>query len=373
MKVNPQLDLTISRKSSDDVLSPEQAVFNKLLRSIDKEKQKLLDWNDVVPQHQSEYLLSLKPLLEEMKALKIKFIIKIDEWYQTKKLNKTEKSKINFVVTDLLGDVMDGDDFRNLKEIYNRHTARDLDEDVDNEKKDFIEMVSSRFGIELEDDFDSPHEAAEKMAAKLREKLRHDDDLRQKKRSSRKKSARTIEKEKRLADETQQVSQSIKEVHRKLVLQLHPDKESDPQERDRKTLLMQQINTAYNNNDLLKLLELQIETEIADKTYLNEVTTERLSVYNKILTTQLHSIREELRFLQTQFRMKFNISPYAKLDHSSLMKNLQKDIKNAKAGVIAIKQDLLDFEDVKKLKLWLSIIRPARSISMDDILFELCV
>lgn len=371
LTVSHHVNLTISKQNSDKDLSPEQVLFNKLLRNIDKEKQKLLSWKDIIPNHQSEYLLNLKPLQEEMNSLKIEFIIMLDQWHQTKKLNKTEKSKINFIITDLLGDVIAINGSTNLKDIYNRHTSRDIDKDIEREKNDFIEMVSTRFGIELEDDFDSPQEAAEKAAAKLKEKMRHDDEMREKKRSARKKSTRTIEKEKRLADEMMQVSQSIKEVHRKLVLALHPDKESDSEKRERKTLLMQQINTAYKNNDLLKLLELQIESEIADKICLNEVTSERLCVFNKILTTQLRCIREEVRFIQDQFRMMFNISHFEKLDPLSLIKRLEKEIKNAKADILAMKRDLLDFRDVKNLKLWLSAFRPARSITMDDIIFEL--
>ena len=51
------------------------------------------------------------------------------------------------------------------------------------------------------------------------------------------------------------MSQSIREVYRKLAGALHPDRESDPQERERKTALMQRVNQAYAKNNLLQLLD----------------------------------------------------------------------------------------------------------------------
>ncbi len=51
-----------------------------------------------------------------------------------------------------------------------------------------------------------------------------------------------VAKESQQQVEEQQTSQSIRELYRKLVSALHLDREPDPQERERKTLLMQRIN-----------------------------------------------------------------------------------------------------------------------------------
>lgn len=56
-----------------------------------------------------------------------------------------------------------------------------------------------------------------------------------------------------------QVSKSAKESYRKLVSELHPDREFDKTEKERKTELMQRVNAANVENDLSKLLRLEQE------------------------------------------------------------------------------------------------------------------
>ena len=57
---------------------------------------------------------------------------------------------------------------------------------------------------------------------------------------------------------------AVREIFRKLASALHPDRETDPGERARKTALMQRANVAYAANDLLGLLELQFEVDQID-------------------------------------------------------------------------------------------------------------
>ena len=57
-----------------------------------------------------------------------------------------------------------------------------------------------------------------------------------------------------------EASQSVRDVYRKLVSALHPDREADGAERERKTALMQRANQAYERNDLLELLDDRVGT-----------------------------------------------------------------------------------------------------------------
>ena len=66
----------------------------------------------------------------------------------------------------------------------------------------------------------------------------------------------------------QQAGQSVRVIFRKLASALHPDREPDPAERQRKTLLMQQANPAYDRNDLLTLLSMQLDLEQIDAQHL---------------------------------------------------------------------------------------------------------
>ena len=65
----------------------------------------------------------------------------------------------------------------------------------------------------------------------------------------------------------QDASRSLRAVYRQLASALHPDREQDERERQRKTRLMQRVNVAYGKQDLLQLLTLQLEIEQIDHTH----------------------------------------------------------------------------------------------------------
>ncbi|MFX6949690.1 molecular chaperone DnaJ, partial [Acinetobacter baumannii] len=79
---------------------------------------------------------------------------------------------------------------------------------------------------------------------------------------------------------------------------LHPDRELDESERARKTALMQQVNQAYEKNDLSRLLELQLELEQIDQRSIHGVSEERLTHYNHILTEQLGDLDQEIAHME---------------------------------------------------------------------------
>jgi len=92
----------------------------------------------------------------------------------------------------------------------------------------------------------------------------------------------------------QGASRAMREVFRKLASELHPDREPDPDERVRKTVLMQRVNQAYAAGDLLALLELQLSIEQIDASTLAGIAQDRLAHYNHVLEAQLQSLQDEL-------------------------------------------------------------------------------
>ena len=57
---------------------------------------------------------------------------------------------------------------------------------------------------------------------------------------------------------------------------------------------MQRVNQAYDANDLLTLLGLQLEIEQIDAAHLSSISAERLAHYNQILSEQLTQLEAEL-------------------------------------------------------------------------------
>ena len=110
----------------------------------------------------------------------------------------------------------------------------------------------------------------------------------------------------------------MREVYRKLASAMHPDRETDPDERERKTVLMQRVNHAYGQRNLLELLQLQLELEHIDASTLNTLTADRLKHYNRVLTEQLDELKQEVFDQEQGFKLQFNLDPFDKLTLANL-------------------------------------------------------
>ena len=134
---------------------------------------------------------------------------------------------------------------------------------------------------------------------------------------------------------------------------MHPDREQDPAERDRKTELMQKVTVAYGKKDLLQLLELQLSVEQIDQNNLNNIAADRLKHYNKILENQLQELQEEVMLVEMGLKDMMGIAPYERLSPKRLVMMLNQDIRTVREEIARIQHDLRVFKDVKQFKLWL--------------------
>ena len=217
-------------------------------------------------------------------------------------------------------------------------------------------------GVEFGDEFDlrSPEKTMAHVDEKMRGKFAQYEQLEQarlKQRGKRKKSAKMLAKEAKQQEETQNISQSIREIYRKLASALHPDREQDPVERNRKTALMQRVNIAYNAKDLLRLLELQLEVEQIDQATINNMTEERLKYYNKILTEQSAELQQEVSTVRVSFSFRFNI-PLGFLSSPMMaLRSLELEIKKMQQKITQLREDLDAFQDIKNIKNYLRSYR----------------
>ena len=88
-------------------------------------------------------------------------------------------------------------------------------------------------------------------------------------------------------------TKSVRSVYMELVKTFHPDRETDEPEKLRKTEIMQRITKAYQANNLLDLLKLQMELEQTDRSGLENLNKNQLSYYNKILRQQVEELDQQ--------------------------------------------------------------------------------
>jgi len=363
--------LSIVINQDQPQLSKEQKAFNALIKKIEKKRTRLAAWQEIIPTYQQKYARDLAPLIKTSQDIEIELVHCLDRTSDKKGLTSTERHMIDDLISELAGRLAAERDDENLKNIYNKYN----DSDFDAEKAAAVEGMKSMFedilGVDLGDDFDmsSPEELMKRAETHLHEQETQNQADRQEheeRRAKRKKTAKQIAKESQQLAEEQQTNQSIRELYRKLASALHPDREPDPQERDRKTALMQRINQAYDEKNLLLLLELQLELEHFDQATINNITAGRLKHYNKILKEQLNELDHEIFHTEDMFKTQFGISPFTRLSPSTIMRSLATDIANVQHTIRELKDDLLVFQDIKKVKSWLKDMRQRQKMDNFD-------
>ena len=348
-------------------LSKEQKAFNTLIKKIDEKRASLAAWQEIIPSYQKKYASEFVPLVETSQDIQIELVHCLDRASDQKGLTSTERRMIDDLISELAGELAAERDDADLKNIYNKHSGSDFDAEEAAAVKGMKSMLEEVIGVDLGDDCDmsSPEELFNRAQAHMHEqqtqyeadRLAHDE-----RQAKRNKTAKQMAKEAQQLAEEQQTSQSIRELYRKLASALHPDREPDQQERDRKTELMQRINQAYDQKNLLLLLELQLELEHIDQATINNITAGRLKHYNKILKEQLNELENEIYNTVEMFKAQFGISPIARISPSTIMRNLAADIVGIQHAIRDLKSELFIFQDIKKLKAWLKEARRRRKM-----------
>ncbi len=204
-----------------------------------------------------------------------------------------------------------------LKSLYDKYKTEDdsWDEALASEQEEMKDMASKffnrMFGTDFEAaDFDDPLKMKEKVEAR-QAKLEAEEQARAERRSQRKKNDRQAEAEARRKAAETAVNKTAKQIYVDLVRHFHPDKEPDEQKRLEKTEVMKQITVAYEANDHLKLLELQL-TLLADRdNVFANYDESQLKYFNDVLRRQVQELEMELNTCYPEQ----NGNPYAELFH----------------------------------------------------------
>ncbi len=361
VRVTPQTD--------KKTLSPAQKKFNSLTKKIDQQKKLLIEWKETIPLYQQKVETEYDPLDTTLNEYRAEMVRLFDQHYDNPLFKKTDKTKIKHLICDISENLIAEFGMDELKPLFNKYSEEDYDvmnQGADAAIGDLMKgMVENIFKVKLEDDVDIS--SPEKFQAHLKEKLL---ELEENQASTpvqeRKKTKKQLEKEARQHEEEEMASKSVREVYRKLVAELHPDREPDEQERQRKTELMQRVNTAYGKKDLLQLLELQLEIEQIDPEHLSNIADNRLKYFNKILNEQLAELERENGQIEYMFKMDLNEPIFISLSPQRLMLQVSRDIQTLKETIVAAQKELTEFQNPAAFKAWLKSYKIPKNTDFDD-------
>ena len=146
--------------------------------------------------------------------------------------------------------------------------------------------------------------------------------------------------------EEKNITRSVRALYMDLVKALHPDREPDEAEKIRKTELLKQVTTAYQANELLTLLRLQLELNRIDQSHLENLAEDQLRYYNKLLREQAQELDnvlydEQADLSQFSGQPFYVLSTPAAMDYDFQRQQLQLERKTRQlaAEVLAFEHD----------------------------------
>jgi hypothetical protein len=366
--------VSIKQKPEQKTLSKAQKQFNALIKKIDAQKKLLTEWKETLPVYQKKVAEEYEVLTDTYDVHRIELARLLDRAHDDSLFKKRDKDKIRHIISDIT-EALVHDHSEAVKDLYNKYNHADYDteaEEFDALAGDFMKaMAQDLFDLDIPDDVDmrSPEKMQAVLQEKMREKMANEAEQHrqaQENISKRKKTPKQLEREAKQEQEAENISKSIQEVYRKLVRTLHPDREQDDNERERKTELMQRVNTAYGKKDLLQLLELQLEIEQIDQSQLNNIAEDRLKYFNQILKEQLDELVQEITEIEFPFKMNMSFPSHMPLHPSVMMRHLQIDIQSLKNDVRRLKADVDLFKDFAYLKRWLRDFKVPKRDTLDE-------
>lgn len=344
-----------------EALSKAQQTFNRQIRQIEKLRDRLREWEQITARYRDRYVRELLPHIEASTALQVKLVHALHAAHEERGLSRMERAKVAGVIRDLAEEILAERDDPDVKAVYNAHSDVDYDSQEAAERNNVKEFLEDMFDLDLGDDaFDSTDEVFARARAQFREKQALNDTAElesETARTPRKKTAKQLAKEARAEADAQRLGQTLREIYRKLASALHPDRETDPAERSRKTELMQRINQAYAKKNLLQLLELQLEVEHIGESMISSLDDDKLRHFNAVLKEQIAELKQEVAHVHSDFCARFGVDPFTGTKPDTLLRNLEREIFAVQQDNAELEQDLEVLARPKGAKAWLRKLR----------------
>jgi hypothetical protein len=354
-----------------------QERFRKLVTQIERQRERLQQWQDYAQRYNQRVSGELGPLQAKLRTARKQMALLLDELLSVpapgRRLGRVQREKLRLLLTQLLEHLLQEGDDEDLTTLQDKY-REPLDEEDQLLRMEMTrEILQGMTGLEIDDDHGarSPEELMEYVQRTMQEQSENAHHAQeQQRRRSREDSSkdRTSAEQSERGQAARQVSQSLRDVFRKLVSALHPDREPDPVERQRKNELMQRVNRAYDANDLLTLLGLQLEIEQIDAAHLSSLTPQRLAQYTQILREQLANLETELAHFVQPFVVAMGGGRRDnRLNPSDVDRALSLDLAQMRATLHQLQEDLVAFRDPVRLRRRLAEAEMRSSDPFDDL------
>lgn len=283
----------------------------------------------------------------------VDMLLFLHERLQRKGLSAAQQKSVRGVVQGLLlaaQGAMDGPQWTALHAEYFPPAAQAQHaQELQDAKRQVLDAVEDLLGrpLDLEglDQVDSPQEL---MEAVMRQ-VQADRDAEQERKARRPPTARQ-----RKADQhAQDAKAAMRAIYRQLASARHPDRETDPAERERKSALMGQANAAYERGDLTTLLRLQLQAQQVNEASIARMADEKLAALSLLLKEQVAVLEHEVAVAEMRLSDELGVMVSASMKAPVLAVQLQHLRHEMAETVDIMQQDLERVRDDAELKRWL--------------------
>lgn len=371
----PNIIVRIGQPGARAPLSKAQKKFNQLTRKIAGLREQLQAWQALGPVFQAKLTNEIEPAMALFNARRIVLVRTLDQAYATQGMTNSHRAKLKNLIGAVIESLLDdGAADLDILLVYAKYAfARDSGH-VRPDDPDLLVSLARSLGIEVDacTSADVPADLEKQVKAALleqeaREAREAELFFKERMRQAEQYARQRAEPHARGADGGRgQAGQphpkraalpSVREIFRKLVSVLHPDRETDAEAHARKTALMQRANQAYQNNDLLQLLEIQIEVAQIDQKDINALDDDQATTYVDALKAQVTRLQHDVAaaaepFLGRGFQGR--ATPKAALNE------LDEEVRDINERVYVLETELAELASPKGIKAWLSSYRIPR-------------
>ncbi len=321
--------------------SPEHRRFKTLLTKIDAARSRLAAWQEQLPLFAEVHAEQVQPAIERLMRSRRAWALELEQ-IASRPWSKADAQTLAAMIFDLCVDVLDAapEPDPEIQALYERFGGQDPETEQREELASMKSLFESLGGVDLGDE---PIDSMDELMRRARAQLGSANETGAAgEGAGRARPARRTAARKRAEDEARRITQTVREVYRKLAAALHPDRTAagaTEAERAERLALMQRANAAYEGGDLLALLSIQLQIEQVDVAHAAGVAAAQVKHFNKVLAEQLREIEAEIDERQMAFAASYGIVPAGRLRPDRLGEVLKQAMRDLAAAEVELARE----------------------------------
>jgi hypothetical protein len=350
----PALALTPQAPVKPQRSSAARAFQVQLIR-IEKLKTQLSDLEMLGQQHRMALSEQVVPLKNAHRASLREMVLVLDERLAGKTLSAPLRAAAQSMLCSMaLTLAKDGD--AAMATLHDRHAPLSLSALQARRAQAMRTEFEAALGERMDDLPPDASPEAVMAAARARLRQQEEDEAVEREEAAARKKARKkktvgVEQGKAQAQQTD-ASELLRALFRRLASVLHPDREVDEAERERKTQLMGEANAAYARKDLVALMQLQQTAALQGADASSNWADDKLATMTLLLKAQVADLERERAGRQDALCHEFQLPHGLGATPKNMQRVIMEQVEELEMALALMQQDLRQVQEDAGFKRW---------------------